>query len=299
MRARIEAALAAGTYDQGVETIRAESLRIVDRHTIYTHPATGALTQALEIVRRDRTEALALDDAIALLCEPNARLMLNARSGAAAVLLPAPSLTLDDGSVEARVRLARPTERKNMPRATFAGSSWHESDEAAFAAAWTRELAALPAFTETHFHIVAGLLLPIWQKLPPDGCRVYRLQAEDGERVIGRLVAPAWVGEALAQPLSLGAEEALAALVERGDTLMLDGGLTLRRTLVMGLQRVELTGANDAQVPQLKALGLLGEIISWKLRLFVPLGDTAPAILERLFNRHPPARLLARAAKAA
>jgi hypothetical protein len=42
----------------------------------------------------------------------------------------------------------------------------------------------------------------------------------------------------------------------------------------------------DATVPQLKALGLIFEIFSWKLRLFVPTSIEGPAILARLFERH-------------
>src|SRR3546814_3328981 len=47
----------------------------------------------------------------------------------------------------------------------------------------------LPEFTDSWIHIVTGLLLPIWKRLPDEGCRVYRLQTDDGERVIGRLVS--------------------------------------------------------------------------------------------------------------
>jgi len=38
---------------------------------------------------------------------------------------------------------------------------WLEADRAAFAAAWTVELAEVPEFSEATLHIVAGLLLPI------------------------------------------------------------------------------------------------------------------------------------------
>ncbi|OWK24765.1 hypothetical protein AJ87_18750 [Rhizobium yanglingense] len=39
-------------------------------------------------------------------------------------------------------------------------------------------------------HIVSGLLLPIWKLLPQDFCRVRRLQTDDGERIVGRVIAP-------------------------------------------------------------------------------------------------------------
>jgi hypothetical protein len=48
-----------------------------------------------------------------------------------------------------------------------------------------------------HLHVVAGCLLPIWKRLPNESTRVYRLQTDDGERIIGRKVSPAWAANAL------------------------------------------------------------------------------------------------------
>ena len=38
----------------------------------------------------------------------------------------------------------------------------------------------------------------------------------------------------------------------------------------MGAKRIELTGFRDTEVEQLKAFGFFSEIISWRLRLFLP-----------------------------
>jgi hypothetical protein len=297
LQARIEAAVAAGTCDLGVETVTAASLRVVERRTVYTHPATGAETQAFTVARRDRLTPLGLDEALRRGTEPGARLLVNARSGCAAVQVPAPSVTLDDGEVERRIRLLRPTERKGMAEAVLAATHWRAADQAAFAAAWSAEVEALPAFVDSTFHIVTGLLLPIWRRLPEDGCRVYRLQTDAGERVIGRLVSPAWVAEALGREApALAPAEAWAAVRNRGALLQLADGLAIRRALVMGAQRVELTGFTDGMVDRLKAMGLVSEIIAWRLRLFVPTGTSGPAILAALLDRHPLARVTDRAA---
>ena len=297
MNARVEAALAAGTFDMGLETLRAESLTIIDRRTVHTHSGTGAETIALEVRRLDRTDPLSLADALDLAREPRARLLVNARSGHAAVQVRAASVTLDDGEVEARVRLVRPTERKNMAAAALAGSHWEEAEEAIFTRAWQAEVGSLPEHVESRFHIVTGLLLPIWRRLPQDGCRVYRLQTDDGERLIGRRVSPDWVAQALGEPApAVAIGDAWDAVLARGGSLQLDGGLSVRRSLVMGAQRVELAGFTDGMVDRLKADGLMSEIIAWRLRLFVPTGANGPAILARVLVRHPVARVIDRAA---
>jgi len=35
--------------------------------------------------------------------------------------------------------------------------------------------------------VVAGLLLPIWKRLPNESTRIYRLQTDAGERIFGRI----------------------------------------------------------------------------------------------------------------
>ncbi len=297
LRAKIEGAISSGAYDHGVETITAESLVITDRRTIYAHPGSGAETQVFTIRRRERNQPLSLDDALARSHERNASLMINAQSGRAAVQVPAPSLMLDDGSVERRVRLLRPMEHLAISLEALDQTHWQPADTATFAQAWQAELADVPVFTETDLHIVTGLLLPIWKRLPNDHCRVYRLQSDDGERVIGRVVPLAWVAQATDAGASDIAPAAAWTAVCGGDTvLQLQDGLSLRRVRVMQAQRVELFGFTDGMVERLKTLGLMSEIIAWKLRLFVPMGTQGPEVLTRLMERHPLSHLESREA---
>ena len=69
--------------------------------------------------------------------------------------------------------------------------------------------------------------------------------------------------------------------------LHLAEGQVLARVRSMGTPRIELTGFNDLGVELLKALGLISEIISWKLRMFVPTGADGPQILAKLIDRSP------------
>ena len=297
LRTRIEGAIASGTYDTGVETLTAESLIVSDRRTLYVHPQTGAETQIFTIRRRERNHPLQLADALERAGDPRALLLVNTQSGRAAVQVPAPSLMLDDGEVERRVRLLRPMERTAIPLAAMAQTHWKEADRDTFARVWEKELAEVPAFTESDLHIVTGLLLPIWKRLPDDSMRVYRLQTDAGERIIGRLVSPAWVAQAAdAETPTIAAADAWTAVLDGRTVLDLQEGLQLRRAKVMGEFRVELTGFTDGMVDRLKATGLISEIISWKLRLFVPTGANGPAILGALMERYPLVRIADRAA---
>jgi hypothetical protein len=285
---RIEGAIAAGIYDLGLETLRAESFRITDARVIYTHPGSGAETQLLTIAEKRRNTPTSLADALDWLDDPKAQLLVNSRSGRAAVQVPATSLMLDDGTIEPRLRLIRPTEASTVPAKIMEDTNWLEADRAAFTAAWTAELAEVPEFTETTLHIVAGLLLPIWKQLPQDETRVYRLQTDDGQRIIGRRVSPGWVATTLADDApKLSAAQVHAIVLEGKTVVRLAEGMELHRSRVMGVNRIELSGFTEAQKDRLKADGFFSEIISWKLRLFCPADASGVAVLDHLLARFP------------
>ena len=88
-------------------------------------------------------------------------------------------------------------------------------------------------------------LLPIWDRLPSRNMRVYRFETDEGERVIGRLVAPEELGRLYqslgAEAPALSAAEAWSAVLDRGAVIDLAGGLQLRRSLSMGAH----TGRTD------------------------------------------------------
>ena len=298
LQARIDGAIASGTYDMGLETLRAESFNVTDRQVIHTHPGTGAETRLLTLAERKRNQPVTLDAALAELDDPRAKPLINERSGRAAVQIPTTSIMLDDGEIERRVRLIRPMEAMNIPVRAMDETHWVEADRAAFTATWKAELAEVPEFTDSVLHMVTGLLLPIWKRLPQDSSRVYRLQTDEGERIIGRRVSPAWVANASASGVSstLAPDAAYVALLEGRTILDLAEGLQLRRVRIMGTNRIELTGFTDAMRDRLRAYGLFSEIISWKLRFFVPVDAMGPEIIGKLLDRFPVERISEREA---
>ncbi|WP_292267170.1 strawberry notch family protein, partial [Mesorhizobium sp.] len=292
LAARIEGAIASGTYDAGLETLRAESFVVTGREVIHTHPRTGAETRLLTITERQRNRPVTLDAAFDHLRDPRATLLVNQQSGRAAVQIPTTSVMLDDGEIERRVRLIRPMEAHNLPLKAMAETRWAEADRHVFSSAWQAEIAEVPEISDNVLDMVTGLLLPIWRRLPNETTRVYRLQTDAGELIIGRRVSPAWAANAMATGApSLTPEQAFAALVDGRTILDLAEGLQLRRVRVMGAWRIELTGFTDTMRERLAAYGLFHEIISWKLRMFVPIDAGGIAVLDRVLGRWPVARV--------
>ena len=121
---RVEAAIATGTYDIGLETLIAESLVVTDRRVLHTHERTGAVTSLLTIRREDKNEPTSLEAVLALAKSSGSPFLVNTSSGRAALQVPASSLTHENGSVEERVRLIRPLSRDAVAKTRLAASHW-------------------------------------------------------------------------------------------------------------------------------------------------------------------------------
>ena len=292
IEAAIEQAVEAGTFERGVETIHADGLAIASREALFEHEGSGAVTELVEVARRDRLEPLTAEAALrrrdeALGHGDAARLMVNARSGRAALATPAPSLMRDDGGVEKRVRLVRPAGRDTVAANALAASNWTEAGEPEWRALWEAEVAALPSHTESRFWLVAGLLLPLWDRLP-GRMRVRRLVTDPGDALIGRVFGAAEAAGlrdafGLAGGLALTPAEMHEALVTKGTAFTLANGWRLARRRAMGELRIELEGPADGDLAAVKRLGCTTEIVSWRTRVFVP----GEAVLARLVERWP------------
>ena len=64
----------------------------------------------------------------------------------------------------------------------------------------------------------------------------------------------------------------------------------------MGAHRIELSGFTDTMRDRLRAYGLFGEIISWKLRMFVPTDANGAGVLAKVLERYPIERIAEREA---
>ena len=151
---------------------------MASRESVFTHEGSGAESEIVEIARKDRLVPLTADGAFSLHSQTSSgrpRLMVNAQSGRAALVMSAPSRMFDDGGVQERVRMVRPATRETIARAALEASQWRSADEDRWRALWDAETAGLPSHRESRFWLVAGLLLPIWDRLPDESMRVRRL----------------------------------------------------------------------------------------------------------------------------
>ena len=290
---QVEGAKAAGVYDVGVETLIADSFIIEKRTVIFTHDVSGAETECLKVIRKDRSRPLLLDAALNRTAESNeGRLHINTQSKRAALVSPTTSIVQENGDIEKRVRLMRPMMNSPMTVDDFEKSHWAEASPDQFKLYWQAEVDRVPEFQTSEFHIVTGLLLPIWKSLPSGNITVNRFQSDEGERLIGRLIASEKLGP-LYQALGLtgGVElkpyEVWTAVMDRASSFTLTNIWRLKRSLCMGENRFEIIGPCDIDLPRLKVLGCMIEIINWKARVFIPKSGNAIQILTALLDTTP------------
>jgi hypothetical protein len=288
VEARVDAARQAGTLDLGVETIAVESFEVLSDTLLRTDALSGATTHLLEleIARALKPLTLARLDEHYGIDSPRHRALLNGRSGRVGLLMPARSLLTDEGARIARFELLRPLKRGYLSADQLEESSWQPVDGVEFRRLWQAEVGeAASSLKHERLHLATGLLLPVWDKLPPDHVRVSRICASDGRSLLGREVPVHCVPElcralGLEQGHTIAADVVVQAVLATGRPMEVRGReqLTLKRSLVNGGQRLELTGWSAPRLDWYKAQGCFTEIIRYQTRLFVPLGEGASTI---------------------
>ncbi|OAH41442.1 methylase [Sphingobium yanoikuyae] len=291
VEARIDAARQAGTLDLGLETIAVEDFAVLSDMLLRTDPGSGATTHLLELEIARALKPLTLKRLEELhgLAGQRQRPVRNARSGRVALLVPARSILADDGTRVARFELLRPMKRSHITEDQLAESSWEGISVYTFREAWAAEVEeARSSQKRERLYLATGLLLPVWDKLPSDFVRVSRISAADGRSLLGREV-PAHCVPDLCRALGLEREQTLSAddivqtVLATGRAMEFAGRelLMVKRSLVNGSQRLELTGWSAARLDWYKAQGCFTEIIRYQTRLFVPI-EGAASVIARL-----------------
>ena len=287
----LERAAASGDLDRGLEDIEAEELAVLHQETIRTDVSTGAETALVTFSLRVRRDILLSHDALARAADIAHQLVVNAKSGRAAVAELGLTTATDEDRLVAAVRLVRPDGRQTLPERTFEESAWKPAATDEWRRVWDEEVAGTDPWRTRELTLATGLLLPIWGRLPARGCSVRRVRAPDGRRWLGRVL-----DEVQAQSLkaSLGLTDVgeawldgartAATLLDRNVQLSLEGGLWLKRSRVMDRWRIEVVGGRTDR-DALVALGCFVEIIAFTPRVFVPTDRSE--VVEAVLRRHP------------
>ncbi len=135
----LERASASGDLDRGLEDIEADELEVLSEETIRTDVSTGARTDLVTFRLRVPRELLTSDAALERAGAVAHILVVNEKSGRAALVELGLTTATDDDHLVAAVRLVRPDGRQTLAEKAFAESAWKPAEPDDWRAVWDGE----------------------------------------------------------------------------------------------------------------------------------------------------------------
>ena len=288
----IEQAIEAGSYEVGVETVTADSLIVAGRETLYEHPGTGAATELVEIVRRDRLVPLTAESALEIgevrpgsrrQAAPRGQRPLEARRRHPAGSLAHARRRRGDGAGpphpardgrdhgQGRARRLQLAPRRRGRVAPCVGRR-------------DRRPAVAPGLPllARHRPAAAGLGPPAGREhAGPAAHLAMTVIALIGRVLDAEQVRAVRQGFGLDGGPAMTGAEAFEAVMGRGNALALANGWRLARRRLMGADRIEIEGPADTDMDALKRMGCTVEIVQFRARIFAPNAGAIERILDR------------------
>lgn len=323
----VEYAQQNGTYDNGMATLRAETVEKRRDEGVHTDERTGAETHYVELAVTNPVRYNTFD-------EVKRRMMQSSNqgekshgwyrrkdTGEAFAFVNLGQRVNGAGQVEHRAAIMRikggwqyrPIAREIEQGFGYVKNSrgyperrelYERIGEDLARELFEQQVAAAPA-TETHdVHMITGVILPIWDRMQGHPT-IVRTQTDDGERLLGRIVGKKDL-KAVLKNLGVGSTAAKLAPAEQlsrileGDTAILANGWQIKRSTVSGEQRIEVVvrAATPGQQRELVSQGAIQERIQWQERFFIPTGAQSQAVFERIVAAKPVVDLVDPNAKA-
>lgn len=248
----IAAAIRQGTFNQGMETIRADSIEIVDESRISN--ANGSCTSYYRLRKREAIERLPFRRVAGIAAAARAKksakavFMRHKVNGRVqlGVLREGPSGIVD---------IYTPAGANTRHQDSLRQEPWKIIDTAADAERlWELESETLDMRSETDLHILSGSLLYNWDKLPKAGLGLNRCRTDDGQVIIGRVVHQRELRKTLAaigmqsnyKPAQISA---MLSRVDKGAKIGIDNGWTI---VAGGLNGYRLLVPDDEQTGALR-----------------------------------------------
>jgi hypothetical protein len=157
-----------------------------------------------------------------------------------------------------------------MQLADLGHTHWSAIDRDSFRVFWEAEVAeALEKVDIETISVATGLLLPVWNKLPQDDVRVWRINDAAGTSILGRIVMPGAIEKlesafGLVSSIVLTPDELIDA-ARHGDGALIPGlhGARLVTSVVNDSRRFEIRDFRPQDREWLKARGVFSEVIRY------------------------------------
>lgn len=289
----MDAAIANGTVDRGLENYIADKVEVNDEKVIRTGE-NGAETKYVQMNAYQKTETIPYSDVEDYRQDFKGMYKLDGGSVRAVYKMSVAKTNAATGEVETQYRLQSPQKGKYS---TFVQSTFDKRATAIprgeWASSWADEMKKVPKFSETKLHMITGALLPIWDKMPTENTRVMRVVTSDGKQYLGRIIKPSEIDGVLKGFGTQRVKETytpkqlMDKILKDGSSVALtDDRIKLSRRRVSGENRIEITGDNVWYLPR-NINGIITERINYVTRYFVPTGTKGESVLAEIVKYNP------------
>jgi len=291
----MEAAIAAGTLDRGMENVKADKIEIVDDSVIKEQKGSGAATHYVQAKVYTKPKIITTV-AEAERYRTGFVGIYRTKAGDVRAVYRVADKTTEWGAVQKQYKLQSPNRSKST---IWQESSLEKNAEAIpkgeWQAEWDKEISKVPEYNEETKHMLTGALLPIWDTLPQEGStKVQRLIADDGSAYLGRVIAPDQIDAVLGRfhvsrtRESYTAKTVAEQAIKNGTRFNLSyERASIFRSRVSGEWRLEYSQPFNAQFVRTKYPGMMMEQINWRNRYFIPMNEQGLAMLDKLLENNP------------
>jgi predicted RNA methylase len=279
-----------GTLDVGLETITAQAIRKTKEEVAYKDEKENIEAKYVQFELDYPAVKVNFDQASSFSKSP--KFYVNKKSGKIRVAGDELERTdPDTGAIKKYHYLRNPKNNFAKVDIEDIAEKWEKVSKEKAQTIWNEEYSNLPDIATEKMHLLTGTLLPLWDRLK-GRLSVARLQTDDGERYLGRKVDSESINDVLSN-LGMGREKIemdggkIADNVLAGGSVKLSNETQFKKSRVAGEDRIEYItteewGTLDAN--QMEGYGLFSEIIQWKTRWFVPSGDNAGKVIDKILK---------------
>jgi len=288
----VNAKTAAGTLDQGVETIKGSNIVKLQDRSVYRHE-TGAEARYVLVETDMPVKKTTWEKARGY---PAVGFVQNNKTGYVWQVEESSVTDTDkQGQVHRIYRLRGPAGMQYVRVESVEGGNYTRMDEEEAKKDWEFQYNAAAAVKKVRHHMISGAVLPIWDRLPTTHNKILRAQTVDGEILIGIDIPPTHIDETLGK---LGAEASgsdvdriLQQILDGAAKAQLTNGWTIQRAQVQGEKRIEILGPTATHQGQLEKAGVIVERVGFKYRYFIPTGDSMRTVWDAVTKNRPIAKV--------
>lgn len=285
-----ENAMQAGTLDKGLENYKADKITLNEYQDIREDERSGAKTKYYNLTAEHKIKVIKFAD-IPTTNKSFVGFYQNQHTGAIRAVFQTSSITDKDGNVINNYKLMGQTKNEYVPQNRFYGN-WTELNNVDVEELWNEEVSKLPEYRQENLHLISGAVLPVWDKLPTENVRIYRVLTSDGEMLIGRVIPENMIDQTLKRLGSSRKKEKVATKdlingIKNGDTVTLDNGWKIVQRKVSGENRIEVVGPAYEHHDLLKNKGVFTERIQYFTRYFIPADTNTEKTLDEILKISP------------